>query len=771
MAISFAVATQAATLVLAFVLGAAMVHRHSRGSRSSALQRTRTAVGAVTPVAAHRPATQIPLRGIDGIVDATGTRALLTSVERKTRLSSGNFAKDCLPVLESLAEFVQMLPASESHHHAHPGGLWQHLLEVADAALTFRAGMELPPGVSTEERKRLEHRWTYAVFASALLHDVGKPVTDVQVTLYGVDPRTGRAWTPMAGPMKAFGAHWYSVAFIDASERDYQAHAKLGAMLLHAFVPAHTLRWLADDSDVLSQLLDYLSGEAKDGPLGEIVKKADSDSVRRNLLQGPRTRFASARTRPLAERLMEALRRMLVEGASLPLNRPGAAGWVHDGKVWFVCARLADEVRNYLSQNESLQGIPGKDRNDRMFDTWQEYGLALSAPDGGAVWRVRVECDAWSPPDAFTVLCFPLDKLYSDPAKYPSAVRGKVIVVQPNPSSAATTAAPTAAPAAARALPPSPVAVASPTAAPKPPAGRIEPSFELTEAGPAAPSVHLPAPVPATPVSTASTVAPATPVPAAQGVAVPASVQHEPGPADHPAPAATSPAPEVERPAEMPMVAAASASAGMDDVLPARESAGAELQDGRPTTTPELGAPLRPREKGQRPTGAVGASGKAPSPAATAFMAWVAQSVGTGSLKYNEEGALVHFVPEGALLLTPEIFRRFLSEHEAVPDGPIAALRESHGEKAFARLQNEVAKSRWTVRNGDENMHYYAFVKADKSLSRTASFYLVGNPELFWNPVPLPNDRITRAPRPRRMALPAGAASTRAGVRSARSAA
>lgn len=219
------------------------------------------------------------------------------------------------------------------------------------------------------------------------------------------------------------------------------------------------------------------------------------------------------------------------------------------------------------------------------------------------------------------------------------------------------------------------------------------------------------------------------------------------------------------------MVAAASASAGMDDVLPARESAGAELQDGRPTTTPELGAPLRPREKGQRPTGAVGASGKAPSPAATAFMAWVAQSVGTGSLKYNEEGALVHFVPEGALLLTPEIFRRFLSEHEAVPDGPIAALRESHGEKAFARLQNEVAKSRWTVRNGDENMHYYAFVKADKSLSRTASFYLVGNPELFWNPVPLPNDRITRAPRPRRMALPAGAASTRAGVRSARSAA
>ncbi len=138
-------------------------------------------------------------------------------------------------------------------------------------------------------------------------------------------------------------------------------------------------------------------------------------------------------------------------------------------------------------------------------------------------------------------------------------------------------------------------------------------------------------------------------------------------------------------------------------------------------------------------------------------MAWVAQSVGAGTLKYNEEGALVHFVPEGALLLSPEIFRRFLAEHDAVASGPIAELRQSHGERAFARLQNELAKSGWTVRNGDENMHYYAFTKADKSLSRTASFCLVGKPELFWNPVPAPNERIAKAPKPRRMTLPAGA--------------
>jgi hypothetical protein len=115
-------------------------------------------------------------------------------------------------------------------------------------------------------------------------------------------------------------------------------------------------------------------------------------------------------------------------------------------------------------------------------------------------------------------------------------------------------------------------------------------------------------------------------------------------------------------------------------------------------------------------------------------------------------------VAEGALLLSPEIFRRFFAAHASVADGPIAALRQSHGDRAFARLQNELAKSGWTARNGDENLHYYAFLKADGSPSRTASFYLIRQPALFWSPVPAPNARIRLAARPKKMKLPQGAA-------------
>jgi integrating conjugative element relaxase (TIGR03760 family) len=731
-----------ALVLVSMALGALVVHRYSKRPR-----RYRPAsAAAAAPV--KRPAAQLPVRSYEELLQVTSTASLVASVERRTRLSRGNWERDCEPALRAFAEFVQCLPASECHHHAQPGGLWVHALEVVDAALTFRAGAELPAGVSTEDRKRLEHRWTYGVFAAALLHDVGKPVTDVRVTLYGQDPRLGQRWTPLSGSMRACGAHWYTVAFDDPAQREYQAHSKLPAMLLQSFVPAHVLRWLGEDGDVLDALVAYLMGDAADGALGAIVKRADSDSVRRNLLQGPRTRFASARSVPLIERLMQALKRMVIEGGQLPLNRPGAAGWVYDGHVWFVCARLADEVRSYMATHESTQGVPGKDRNDRLFDTWQEYGAARTAPDGGAIWRVRVECDGWSPPDPLTVLCFALGQVY-EAGREPAAMNGRIVSL----SQATGTLAG-----------PGPVAVPTSPAAGTPSA--------LADPGGGPGAVATSNPEPASDARQNANVPVPSPQVSSQGLA-PGSgatapiasltpmVALQPRRSDSSTDAATSVAPSVA-PAVERSPAGPSGPVDDDRLDPAET---ATLSLASPITqTPELGSPLRPKPKGREPALSIAptiAGGsvqrRTPTPAATAFMAWVAQSVGSGDLAYNQEGAMVHFCDRGALLLSPEIFRRFFAACEGVSEGPIAALVASHGDRAFARLQNELAKSGWTVRNGDENLHYYTFTKADGKPSRTASFYLIDKPQLFWNPVPAANDRIRAAARPKKMALPASA--------------
>lgn len=758
--------------VSAFGIGAYAVHKlQSRGGSTNTSAANTRASKQESFAVPDRPRSQLPIRKYRQIVEDTDTQVLIDSIERKAALSKDVFDSDCRPILKAFAEYVQFLPASESHHHAQPGGLWMHALEVADTALGFRAGMELPRGRGTEDRKKLAHRWTVGVFLAALLHDLGKPMADMRVSLYGAQLHDANKWAALAGPMTSAGAFThYSVEFVDGGEKDYQLHQKLPAILMQRFVPESVLRWLADDTELLTELLQYLSGENKDGILAEIVKRADSDSVRKNLLTGSRTRFTSARTRPLIERLMEALRRLLQEGNALPLNRAGAAGWVHDGAIWLVCGRLADELRTYLSANESLTGIPSKDKNDRIFDCFQEYGGAETNPASqGAVWRVLVECDDWKSPGVLTVLKFPLGILF-DAQSAPRAMNGKITVVAQKD---ATAAPPSPAVASTKPQPLPPVGKALPTGlqgqAVAPASKKIEPSLAQPVSAP--PPAALPETA-ATSSKTTSAAAPTQPPPQAQLAVTP---NPEPDPhapdepshtqsSDEPPPPwvdddAPSSPPAIIEPDDLVQSSPPSMTAAVDDgddLLEMDAAAPSDIrkldprEPRRTEASTDLIAPIKPLEQpknGARPR-------RDGTPAAKAFMRWVQLGVNSGELKYNETGALVHFVQEGCLLLSPEIFKRFVREHEGVESGEVADLIKEHGERSFTRLQNEFAKSPWSVRNGDENLHYYAFTKHAGGVSPTSSFYLIGDPGLFWRPVPEPNHRIVKTERPTKKVKP-----------------
>lgn len=741
-----------------------------------------------------RPESQIPIRSYDQIVALTGTQTLIDTIEQRTKFSHAAFNADCKPVLQALAEYVQMLPASEAHHHAQPGGLWVHMLEVANAALAIRSGMELPRGVGTEDRKRLEHRCTYMVFVGALMHDVGKPVADLRITLFGADFRLGRPWAALAGPM--VDASHYRVEFAPQAERDYGAHQRLPAILMQRFVPNTSMQWMGLEPGLLGELVKYLSGEggpSKDGSrdssfLHEIVSKADAASVKQNLMNGPRTRFGTAKVVPLIERLLGGLRRMLEQGGLLPLNKPGAVGWVYDDSIWFVCARLADDLRAYLRENESADGIPGPDKNDRIFDEFQDYGACIPNPDGsGAVWKVQVELDesGWASPH-LTVLRFDLKALYRDPAAYPGAISGRINVIGGATKAASQPLTPAAAGARQSNAP------ASSGSQPSSQPGKTAPAVA---AGPIN-TQQLPAPVALKPVPVAAPGAGVVAQPSAKQPSMPAPVSAParlpdsiPGsgairfaslvgiPDDepdevvqdnrvqfqsqltdevaHPTVIGQSTPEPVTTPSgaepELDQQSQYLSEADQANVRALLQEASADelaspVTTGKTLITRDLpiAAPQQPYEKphrGPKPS-------KDATPAAIAFLRWVQEKVSNGQLKYNEPNAVVHFCAEGMLLLSPEIFRRFLTEHQDVQDGPVAALKLSHPDKMMQRLQNEVAKSPYTLRNGDENLHYYAFTKHEGGVSAASAYFLVPQPQLLFNPVPALNSRILKTGKP-----------------------
>lgn len=321
------------------------------------------------------------------------------------------------PLIQSFAGFVQQLPASEAHHHRERGGLLKHALETTLRALTLRRGVLMPQGASAETLAEKQDVWTYATASAALLHDLGKPLVDQKVALFAAGQRPLGTWNALAGPIPA--AATYSIQFVRG--RRYRLHPRLPPMLVHHVVPALGLEWLAQDLDVFEAWLATISGGDPEfaGTLGQLVKQADGLSAAANLSGDPATPMSAGR-RPLAERMALALRK-LVDDQALPLNRPGAAGFVFGDDLWLVSKRSLDALRDAMTA-EAPGGVPN--RNERLMDELQQHGILMANGDR-AIWAAIVELGEWR--QGLTLLRIPLVRLWADPASRPAAAPGRVI--------------------------------------------------------------------------------------------------------------------------------------------------------------------------------------------------------------------------------------------------------------------------------------------------------------------------------------------------------
>lgn len=362
----------------------------------------------------------------------------IQEIWRKSCQSREAWERDLLPAIHRYAEFVQLMPASEAHHHAHAGGLLSHTIEMLLAAMTWRNAHLLPGGSEIEEIDAQRDQWTYVVFYAALLHDIAKPMTDLRIQWRCDGMADSIRWAPTGGSLVQIAgrrsAAEYLVDFAPKSQRDYGAHARLAQLLLPRIAPESALQFLAYTPAALDALEKYLSAQDKESLVAQIVRRADKLSTQRALMSGHKARFSTAKAVPLIDLLMQAMASMLRSGSTLPLNRSGAAGWVYDGAIWFVAKRLADSVREWIKTHEPDEAVPGETKNDRLFDTWQEYGaIELNPATGQAIWYVTVHGNAEEGSEAseqggyvheLAMLRFPLAKLFPDTGKYPAPMRG-----------------------------------------------------------------------------------------------------------------------------------------------------------------------------------------------------------------------------------------------------------------------------------------------------------------------------------------------------------
>ncbi len=300
---------------------------------------------------------------------------LLQHIWQRTALSQAQFGKLYRAPLERYAALVQEFPASEAHHHAYPGGMLDHGLEIVAYALRLRQSYLLPVGSPPEIQAAQAEAWTAASAYAALLHDIGKIAVDLHV-----EYADGTPWHPWHGPL----ARPYRFRY--RKDRVYRLHGAATGLLYAEVLQSPILDWMSTLPELWASLLYVLAGQYEHaGILGEIVIRADQASVAQDLGGDP-AKAQQAPRESLQRKLLDGLRYLVRE--KLKLNqREASDGWLTQEGLWLVCKTACDKLRALLL-SQGIEGVPSN--NTVLFDVLQEHALVSPAADGRAIWTATV---------------------------------------------------------------------------------------------------------------------------------------------------------------------------------------------------------------------------------------------------------------------------------------------------------------------------------------------------------------------------------------------
>jgi hypothetical protein len=281
-------------------------------------------------------------------------------------------------LLQRFAVTVGDLPASAAHHHAEPGGLYRHSVEVALKALEeFEGNMKMerrPDGsVDSFRSSRNRPRWQYATFIAALCHDLGK--------LFELEVRgKGQTWCPLHEPYGEFGRRTKTPVASWRPDRQYGAHAWSSLALLHHVVSCEDVAYLG--APRLWQLFSSLAeGHSKTNtsPLSQTVSRADQASVEQA------QPAIAARPDSKAGQLLQAFHELIANG-EMGVNVPGGQVYVEGGKAAVVVPVTINLARDRLKLREIK--LPS---NTDLYDILRNARLVDADETGRSVRRIRVQ--------------------------------------------------------------------------------------------------------------------------------------------------------------------------------------------------------------------------------------------------------------------------------------------------------------------------------------------------------------------------------------------
>ena len=322
-------------------------------------------------------------------------KKLIDLLHQVSSFSRADFNEYVIPCILNYAKFVHLLPASETQHHCGQGGLFKHGLEVAVNASLASESRVFAFDHWASERRDLVPRWRMCALLGGMIHDMGKPISDVGA----IDTTGTLIWNPhasslydwlVANKVAEYYIYWRPGA-------RHKRHEVFNTAMINRIIAPRTVQWITKHGgrEPLEALIVALSGTpAPTNPLYDLIKKADSKSVERDIKEA-RIRMAASGhggSTGVAMRISRCMHDQIQTGA-WHINRLGSPVWYTDQGV-FVMQDGFDVVAQIL-RDKGDNSIP-RDRQT-LVESLADWGFVHTnvQPVGEPLLTWEVQIDAF----------------------------------------------------------------------------------------------------------------------------------------------------------------------------------------------------------------------------------------------------------------------------------------------------------------------------------------------------------------------------------------
>lgn len=319
---------------------------------------------------------------------------LIRQLKESIPLDEEEKDKYLFPVIRNLADYVHLLPASQSHHHNGRGGLFRHSLEVSLYSVRMGKMRIFDVNADPVASYHNKGRWYLAIAIAGMMHDIGKCITDMTVTASdGSD-----VWMPSVQSLSKWieKGHYTEYYLAWNIKRIHGQHENASLSLLNVIVPTKTRQYLEEShsAKLKGEFYEALSGtKRKDSVIAELVAKADAYSTQQDLNRQIREGLHPGVNAPIATHVINIVQE-LVESGEFIANKRTAPLIVSDKGIFMVWSRAVGHIFRKLSDNK-VAGVPKNEEilAEKLCESGICEMLFVGTSPGEKYWSILPACD------------------------------------------------------------------------------------------------------------------------------------------------------------------------------------------------------------------------------------------------------------------------------------------------------------------------------------------------------------------------------------------